>query len=168
MTGRRIIIGVIGPGEQVTSRELEWARQIGALVARAGWVTLTGGWSLGVMDAACRGARDAGGLTVGLLPSADQEGASSAIDLVLPTGMGEARNNLIVLASDALVCCGMSAGTASEAALALRAGKPLVLLSPAPETLAFLRDLGRVPPVEAPDPEAAIAALRRLLSSSRS
>ena len=165
MTGRRIIIGVIGPGEQATSRELEWARQVGVLVAKAGWVTLTGGWSLGVMDAACRGARDAGGLTVGLLPSADGEGASSAIDLVLPTGMGEARNNLIVLASDALVCCGMSAGTASETALALRAGKPLVLLSPAPETLAFLGGLGRVPPIEAPDPEAAIAALRRLLSS---
>jgi len=165
MTDRRIVIGVIGPGEQATSRELEWARQIGVLVARAGWVTLTGGWSLGVMDAACRGARDAGGLTVGLLPSADREGASSAIDLVLPTGMGEARNNLIVLASDALVCCGMSAGTASETALALRAGKPLVLLSPAAETVAFLRGLGRVPPIEAPDPEAAIAALRRLLSS---
>jgi uncharacterized protein (TIGR00725 family) len=165
MTGRRIIIGVIGPGEQATSRELEWARQIGALVAKAGWVTLTGGWSLGVMDAACRGARDAGGLTVGLLPTADREGASSAIDLVLPTGMGEARNNLIVLASDALVCCGMSAGTASETALALRAGKPLVLMSPAPETVAFLRGLGPAPPIEAPDPYAAIAALRRLLSS---
>ena len=165
MTSRRIIVGVIGPGEQAGPRELERARRVGALIASAGWVTVTGGWSVGVMDAACRGARQAGGLTVGLLPSADREGASSAIDLVLPTGLGEARNNLIVLASDALVCCGMSAGTASEAALALRAGKPLVLLAPRPESIAFLRPLGRVPPIEAPDPEAAIAALRRLLSS---
>jgi uncharacterized protein (TIGR00725 family) len=168
VTGRRIIIGVIGPGDQAGPRELRWAREIGALIASAGWVTVTGGWSVGVMDAACRGAREAGGLTLGLLPSADREGASPWVDLVLPTGIGEARNNLIVLASDALVCCGMSAGTASEAALALRAGKPLVLLDPAPETIAFLGGFGRVPPVEAPDPAAAFAALRRLLSSSES
>ena len=163
-SGRRTIIGVIGPGDQASAQELEWAHRVGALVAAEGWVTLTGGWNVGVMDAASRGARDAGGLTLGLLPSSDRAGASPGLDLVVPTGLGEARNNLVVLASDALVCCGMSAGTASEAALALRAGKPLVLLSPTPETMAFLRPLGRVPPVEAPDPEAAVAALRRALS----
>jgi uncharacterized protein (TIGR00725 family) len=168
MTRRRIIIGVIGPGEQAGPRELDRARRLGALIASAGWVTVTGGWSVGVMDAACQGAREAGGLTLGLLPSADREGASSALDLILPTGLGEARNNLIVLASDALICCGMSAGTAVEAALALRAGKPLVLLAPAPETVAFLGPLGRVPPIEVMDPDAAIAALRRLLSSGGS
>ena len=162
---RRSIIGVIGPGEQASARELEWASQVGRLIAAAGWVTLTGGWSVGVMDAAIRGAREAGGLTLGLLPGADGEGASDWLDLVVPTGLGEARNNLLVLASDALVCCGMSAGTASEAALALRAGKLLVLVAPAPETITFLGSLGRVPPVAAADPEAAVAVLRRVLSS---
>jgi uncharacterized protein (TIGR00725 family) len=160
---RRTVVGVIGPGDGATALECEAARRVGGLLAAAGWVTLTGGWNAGVMDAASRGAREAGGLTVGLLPGRDSDGASPAVDVVIPTGLGEARNNLVVLASDALVCCGMSAGTASEAALALRAGKPLVLLAPADETLVFLRSLGRGEPIAAPDADAAIVALRRLL-----
>lgn len=162
---RRTIVGVIGPGDEATAAERETARRVGALVAGAGWVTLTGGWNAGVMDAASRGAREAGGLTVGLLPGRDPAGASPAVDVVVPTGLGEARNNLVVLASDGLICCGMSAGTASEAALALRAGKPLVLVAPAEETLAFLRSLRREEPIAAADAEAAIAALKRRLPS---
>ncbi len=160
---RRTIVGVIGPGDEATPADCEAARRVGALVAAAGWVTLTGGWSTGVMDAASRGAREAGGLTVGLLPGRDPDGASPAVDVLIPTGLGEARNNLVVLASDALVCCGMSAGTASEAALALRAGKPLVLVAPADGTLSFLRSLRRGEPIAAADAEVAMAALRRLL-----
>jgi len=160
---RRTVIGVIGPGDEATPPECEAARRVGALVAVAGWVTLTGGWNAGVMDAASRGAREAGGLTVGLLPGRDPAGASPAVEVVIPTGLGEARNNLVVLASDALVCCGMSAGTASEAALALRAGKPLVLVAPADGSMSFLRSLRRGEPIAAADAEAAIAALRRVL-----
>jgi uncharacterized protein (TIGR00725 family) len=160
---RRRLIGVIGPGDEATARECDAARRVGTLVAAAGWVTLTGGWNAGVMDAASRGAREAGGLTVGLLPGRDPEGASPAVDVVIPTGVGEARNNLIVLASDALVCCGMSAGTASEAALALRAGKPLILVAPAAETAAFLRSLGRGEAIAVADAETAIATLKQLL-----
>jgi len=88
------------------------------------------------------------------------------VEVVIPTGLGEARNNLVVLASDALVCCGMSAGTASEAALALRAGKPLVLVAPADGSMSFLRSLRRGEPIAAADAEAAIAALRRVLEPS--
>lgn len=163
---RRTIVGVIGPGDEATPAECEAARRVGALVAAAGWVTLTGGWNAGVMDAASRGAREAGGLTVGLLPGRDRDGASDAVDVVIPTGLGEARNNLVVLASDGLVSCGMSAGTASEAALALRAGKPLVLVAPTDGTLSFFRSLRRGEPIAAADAEAAIAALRRLLEPS--
>lgn len=163
---RRTIVGVIGPGDEATPAECEAARRVGALVAAAGWVTLTGAWNAGVMDAASRGARDAGGLTVGLLPGRDPEGASPAVEVVIPTGLGEARNNLVVLASDALVCCGMSAGTASEAALALRAGKPLVLVAPTDGTLSFFRSLRRGEPIAAASAETAIAALRRLLEPS--
>jgi uncharacterized protein (TIGR00725 family) len=163
---RRTVVGVIGPGDDASPAEREAARRVGQLVAGAGWVTLTGGWNAGVMDAASHGAREAGGLTVGLLPGRDAEGASPGVEVVIPTGLGEARNNLVVLASDALVCCGMSAGTASEAALALRAGKPLVLVAPAPETAAFLRSLRRGEPIAVADAEAAIVALKQLLEPS--
>jgi uncharacterized protein (TIGR00725 family) len=163
---RRIVVAVIGPGEDASPRDCEDARRVGARLAAAGWVTLTGGWNAGVMDAASRGAREAGGLTVGLLPGRDAEGASPAVEVVIPTGLSEARNNVVVLASDALVCCGMSAGTASEAALALRAGKPLVLVAPAAETSAFLRSLGRGEPIAVADADAAIVALRRVLRPS--
>jgi uncharacterized protein (TIGR00725 family) len=163
---RRTVVGVIGPGDEATAGECDAARRVGALLAGAGWVTLTGGWNAGVMDAASRGAREAGGLTLGLLPGRDPDGASPAVEIVIPTGLGEARNNLVVLASDALVCCGMSAGTASEAALALRAGKLLVLVAPADGTLAFLRSLRRGEPIVAADAETAVAALRRRLEPS--
>jgi uncharacterized protein (TIGR00725 family) len=163
---RRTVVAVIGPGEGASVRECEAARRVGALVASAGWVTLTGGWNVGVMDAASRGAREAGGLAVGLLPGRDAEGASPGAELVIPTGLGEARNNLVVLASDALVCCGMSAGTASEAALALRVGKPLVLVAPTEETAAFFRSLRRGEPIAVADADAAIVALKRLLEPS--
>ena len=163
---RRTVVAVIGPGEGATALDRASAGRVGELVAAAGWVTLTGGWNLGVMDAASRGARGAGGLTVGLLPGRDAEGASPAVEVVIPTGLGEARNNLVVLASDALVCCGMSAGTASEAALALRVGKPLVLVAPAPETTAFFCSLQRGEPIAVPDAESAIVALKRLLELS--
>lgn len=161
---RRIIVGVIGPGDEATPGELEQAYRMGRLIATEGWVTLTGGWNTGVMDAASRGAREAGGLTLGLLPGRDAEGASPAVELALPTGLSEARNNLVVLASDALVCCGMSPGTASEAALAVRAGKPLVLVAPSAETVAFLGSLRRTPPAKMPDPDAALVWLRGVLS----
>jgi len=165
MPSRRTVVGVIGPGDDATSEDLEAARRVGRLIAAEGWVTLTGGWNAGVMDAASRGAREAGGLTLGLLPGRDPEGVSPAVDLAIPTGLGEARNNVVVLASDALVCCGMSPGTASEAALALRAGKPLVLVAPSPATLAFFSSLRRSPPIEVPDADTALAALRRILGS---
>lgn len=162
---RRTVVAVIGPGDDATPHDLETARRVGALIAAEGWVTLTGGWNAGVMDAACRGAREAGGLTLGLLSGRDPEGASPAVELAIPTGLGEARNNVVVLASDALVCCGMSPGTASEAALALRAGKPLVLVAPSPATLGFFSSLRRSPPIDVPDADAALAALRRVLRS---
>src|SRR5262249_40109964 len=96
-----------------------------------------------------RGAKRAGGLTVGILPTADAATASPDVDIVLTTGLGEARNAVIALSGDALVACGMSAGTASEVALALRAGKPVLLLNADSASIDFFRgissgDLGSV------------------------
>ena len=138
---RRIVIGVLGPGEGAGQKEMDDAALIGELVAKAGWAVLTGGRVAGVMGAAAKGARTAGGLTIGLLPTPDTLGASPAVDVVLATGLGEARNAVIALSSNACVVCGMNAGTASEIALAIRAKKPIVLLRADEITVKFFRSL---------------------------
>jgi uncharacterized protein (TIGR00725 family) len=78
------------------------------------------------MEAACRGAKEAGGLTVGILPGTDRAVANPFVDVAIPTGLGEARNALVVRAADALIAVGGGYGTLSEIALALRAGKRVV------------------------------------------
>ncbi|MEA2428059.1 MAG: hypothetical protein QOF37_1687 [Thermoleophilaceae bacterium] len=80
----------------------------------------------GVMEAACRGAKAAGGTTVGILPGFDRTDANEYVDVALATGFGEARNALVVRAADALVAVGGEYGTLSEIALAIKAGKPVV------------------------------------------
>ena len=110
-------------------RTAEIATAVGRAIAERGAVLLTGGRS-GVMEAACRGAREAGGFTVGILPgaSAAESPPNPHVELPLYTGLGEARNWVNVCASDALIAIGGGFGTLSEIALALKARKPLVLL----------------------------------------
>jgi len=117
-------IAVVGPG-RAEAREAEWAEEAGAAVADAGAVLVCGGLG-GVMEAACRGARSRGGTTVGLLPGSDREDANGWVLLAIPTGLGEARNVLIVRAADAVIAIGGAWGTLSEIALALKAGKPVI------------------------------------------
>jgi uncharacterized protein (TIGR00725 family) len=136
-----MLIGVLGPGEGAGQKEMDDAQLIGEMIAKAGWAVLTGGRVAGVMGAAANGARAAGGLTVGLLPTPDTVGASPAVDVVLATGLGEARNAVIALSANACVVCGMNAGTASEVALAIRAKKPVVLLRADEVTSKFFRAL---------------------------
>jgi uncharacterized protein (TIGR00725 family) len=138
---RRILIAVIGPGEGAGQKEMDDAALIGEMVAKAGWAVLTGGRASGVMGAASKGARAAGGLTIGVLPTPDTLGASPAVDVVLATGLGEARNAVIALSANACVVCGMNAATASEVALAIRAKKPVVLLRADETTAKFFRGL---------------------------
>jgi hypothetical protein len=78
------------------------------------------------MEAACRGAKEAGGLTVGILPGSDRSQANPFVDVVLPTGLGEARNALVVGAADVVIAVGGGYGTLSEIALALKAGKRVI------------------------------------------
>ncbi len=80
----------------------------------------------GVMEAACRGAKDAGATTLGILPGLTRNDANAWVDVAVPTGMGEARNALVVRAADAIVAVGGEFGTLSEIALALKAGKSVV------------------------------------------
>lgn len=117
-------IGVIGPG-QATAEDLARAEVVGAEVAAARAILVCGGLS-GVMEAACRGAARAGGLTVGLLPGDDRGAANRWVSVALPTGLGEARNALLIRAADAVVAIGGGWGTLSEIALARRAGKAVV------------------------------------------
>jgi len=117
-------IGVIGAGK-CSPEEAAQAEEVGRLLGLAG-VTLVCGGLGGVMEAACRGARKAGGSTVGILPGLDRSDANAFIDLALPTGLGETRNVLVVRAAQALIAIGGEYGTLSEIAFALRTRTPVV------------------------------------------
>ena len=120
-------VAVVGSGEPATPH-VEAAERVGRALAERGAVVVTGGLG-GVMEAASRGAREAGGTTVGILPGADRSAANPYVQVAIPTGLGEARNALVARAADALIAVGGSWGTLSEIALALRAGKRVVGLS---------------------------------------
>lgn len=105
-------IAVVGPGE-ATARQEEVAYDVGARLARAGLLVVTGGLG-GVMAAASRGAVEAGGRTLGLLPGTDPAAANPWVQVVVPTGLGEARNALVVRSAAALVAVGGGWGTLSR------------------------------------------------------
>src|SRR5881227_2676868 len=117
-------VAVVGPGEAEPD-EIAAAERVGAELARRGAVVVCGGLG-GVMEAACRGAKEAGGTTVGILPGSDRGAANPFVDVALPTGLGEARNALVVRAADVLIAVGGAYGTLSEIALALKGGKRVV------------------------------------------
>jgi uncharacterized protein (TIGR00725 family) len=117
-------IAVVGPGEAGLD-ELALAEEAGAAVAAARCGLVCGGLG-GVMEAACRGARSGGGITLGLLPGLDREAANGWVVVAVPTGLGEARNALVVRAADAVVAIGGGWGTLSEIALAVKARVPVV------------------------------------------
>ena len=120
-------VAVVGPGD-ATAEERTVAEEVGRELARRGAVLVCGGLG-GAMEAACRGAREAGGTTVGILPGLDRGDANEFVDIAVATGLGEARNALVVRAADSLVAVGGGFGTLSEIALALKAGKRVVGLS---------------------------------------
>ena len=120
-------IAVVGPSEPEDPGVLDAAHAVGAALARARAVLICGGRG-GVMEAACRGAKGAGGTTVGLLPGTDRAAANAHVDIAIPTGLGEARNALVVRAADAIIAVGGGWGTLSEIALAMRTAVPVVAL----------------------------------------
>lgn len=122
------LIGVMG-GSQCTETQYQMARRVGQLIAERGAVLLCGGMT-GVMTAAAQGAKEAGGLTIGVLPGANAQESppNPYIDIALFTGLREGRNYVNACACDGLIAIGGGYGTLSEIALALRLGKPLVLL----------------------------------------
>jgi len=119
-------VGIIGPGDG-GARECEAAGAVAGALARAGMSIVCGGRG-GVMEAASRGAREAGGIVVGILPEEDVRAANRFLSVAIPTGMGEMRNAIIARSSICLVAIGGGMGTLSEMALGLKWGKPVYTL----------------------------------------
>jgi hypothetical protein len=120
-------IGVIG-GQFCSEEEERVAYELGSLLAREGAIIVCGGLG-GVMEAACRGAREQGGTTIGVLPGPFRGDANPYVDYAIATDMGQARNAIIVRSADAVVAVGGEYGTLSEIAMALKMGKKVVALS---------------------------------------
>ncbi len=110
-----------------TAAQLAAAREVGRLLADAGAVVINGGMG-GVSGAASEGASTAGGTVIGILPDTDRAGANPHLTISLPTGMGQARNVIIVTAAEAVIAIGEGWGTLSEIAVARRLGRPVVAL----------------------------------------
>ena len=123
-TFKKPLIGVIGAGD-CNQAIYETARQVGEEIAAHGLGLVCGGLG-GVMEAAAKGCRQKGGLTVGILPQETPEPANPYLDIVIPTGMGIMRNLLVVRAAVGLIAVGGRFGTLSELAFALQLGKPVV------------------------------------------
>ncbi|MGP4002408.1 TIGR00725 family protein [Streptomyces sp. 8N706] len=119
-------VAVVGP-ENATDPQRRCARRVGELLGERGAVVVCGGLG-GVMEAVCEGAHQRGGTTVGLLPGLDRHVGNPYLSVAVATGLGELRNGLIVNTSDAVISVGGSWGTLSEVALAMRAGKPTIVI----------------------------------------
>ncbi len=121
------IIAVIG-GSQANEEELARAEETGREIALRGAILVCGGLG-GVMEAACRGAKQAGGLTLGILPGDSHETANSFVDIPVVTGVGHARNMIVVKTARAVIAVGGSYGTLSEISYALQNGIPVIGLN---------------------------------------
>lgn len=138
------IVAVVGAGEGCSSGDRNLALELGERIACEGWIVLSGGRDAGVMAAASEGAkRVEGSLTIGILPGGDLSGVSPRVDIPILTGLGSSRNNIIVLTGEIVIAVGAGgSGTASEVALALKAGKRVILLAPDEAARAFFESLG--------------------------
>lgn len=119
-----IYIAVVG-GSKCSAEESRLAYEVGAAIARRGGTVVCGGGS-GVMEAASRGAKEAGGMVFGILPGESSHEGNSHLTAAIATGIGEARNAIVARTADAVIAVGGEYGTLSEIALALKMNKPVV------------------------------------------
>ncbi len=127
MKDRRIIIAVIGGG-QCSPEEAELAEAVGREIARQGAILVCGGLG-GIMEAACKGARDEGGLTIGILPGEDRREANPYVQIPIATGIGYARNVAVAKSAQAVIAIGGGFGTLSEIGHARQSGIPVIGLN---------------------------------------
>ena len=123
---KNIIIGVIG-GHACTKEVEQLAHNLGKNIAKVGLKVVCGGLG-GVMKAVCQGAKEQNGVTIGIIPSYDKSDANKYVDIVIPTGLGYARNVLVVQTADIIVALPGEYGTLSEIAYALQFKKPVISL----------------------------------------
>ena len=169
---RQACIALCGPGDP-TPEERNAAEAVGRLVAERGAVLICGGLG-GAMAAACEGAKRAGGTTIGVIPGLDRTAANPWVDHVICTGLGQARNAVIIASAQAVIAVGGGWGTLSEIALALRTGRPTVLLGgwavplADPVTRDTVADLARLGsrPVVADTPDDAVSQVFALFANS--
>jgi uncharacterized protein (TIGR00725 family) len=117
-------VAVVGASEAAAD-VADLADEVGRLLAESGAVIVCGGLT-GVMESVCRGAKGAGGTTVGILPGSTRRQANEFVDIPIATGLGEARNAVVARAADVVIAIAGEFGTLSEIALALRLGTPVV------------------------------------------
>jgi hypothetical protein len=122
-----MVIAVIGDSS-CSPEEAKLAETVGELLAQQGATVICGGLG-GVMEAVCRGAKSDGGLTVGILPGQDSSTANPWVDIPVVTGIGEARNVIVVKSAQAVIAIGGGYGTLSEIAYALKSNIPVVGLN---------------------------------------
>ncbi|MEO0280595.1 MAG: TIGR00725 family protein [candidate division WOR-3 bacterium] len=146
------LIGVIG-GSTCTKEIYEIAYEVGKNIAKSGNILICGGLS-GVMEAACRGAYEAGGLTIGILPGDSKEESNKWVKIPIITGMGMARNVIIVKSSDAVIAIDGEYGTLMELAICSKLNKPLVKVK-----VPFKINTG----IEEDNPEKAVELLLKFL-----
>lgn len=162
---RKPIIGVIGSGDAARSTDVGMAFELGAMIAKEGWILVSGGRNVGVMDSVNKGAKSVGGLTVGILPGKDATELSDFVDIPILTGMGSARNYINVLTSNVVIACGQGgAGTASEIAMALKNKKDVILLNESAEAVAFFGKIGGTRTHIAATAEEAIEIAKQILN----
>ena len=122
-----MIIAVIG-GDPAPQGALDQAEAVGSEIARRGHILISGGRG-GVMEAACKGASEAGGLTIGVLPDSDRGEMNAYVQIPIVSGIGRARNLTIALSADAVIAIDGGYGTLSEIAFALQHAKPVAGLN---------------------------------------
>lgn len=162
---RKPVVAVVGAGRNVEPGVSD-ACELGRLIAENGWTLITGGRDVGVMHAANKGAKEIdGSLTIGILPGTSAS-VSPHVDVAIVTDTGQARNNIIVLTADVVVACGVDgAGTASEVSLALKAGKPVILVDADVAAVNFFLGIGPHGVHIVGSPEQAVDMIRKLLGA---
>ncbi|MBI4201650.1 MAG: TIGR00725 family protein [Chloroflexi bacterium] len=125
MNAPSLLIAVVGASSPAPQQALDLAEAVGRELAQRGVILVCGGLD-GVMEATCRGAKEAGGVTIGILPGSDAREANSYVDIPICTGMGQGRNLIVVRSGQAVIAIDGGYGTLSEIAHALREGIPVV------------------------------------------
>jgi hypothetical protein len=126
---RKPLIAVVGHGMHAKEIHSKTAEELGREIAKKDWIVICGGRKEGIMEAVAKGVKKEGGISIGILPMADNSDTSEYINIPILTGMGFARNQIIAFSCDAMIIVGGGVGTLTEMAYAYRYSKPIVVIT---------------------------------------